>query len=202
MEHDPKTAGDPPVIRNEVSDDLSANTMEEVTFWRSTSFAPDWLIDALEETKKPHDRNTRRREIVFAVCFAESYLFEWTRDDALGRDFHLLKHYFPAQRKLGVEDRYKIVLKQLADDHRILSEPGWTQPFWAEFLRLVNFRNGLVHGRASRPDTPGLHDNERPLPTTQILIELAPGWATKVGIALAKELHKSWPSSPPSWIAT
>jgi hypothetical protein len=55
------------------------------TIWLTYPFAKEWFEDALHEAKTGIDHNARRREIVFAVCFAESYLFEWVRDQVLDR---------------------------------------------------------------------------------------------------------------------
>jgi hypothetical protein len=57
----------------------------ELTVWLTYSFAPDWFEDALHEAKTGIDHNAQRREIVFAVCCAESYLFEWVRDEIIGK---------------------------------------------------------------------------------------------------------------------
>lgn len=49
------------------------------TVWLSDNFAQDWFADALNEARTEQDHNSRRREIIFATCFAESYIFEWVR---------------------------------------------------------------------------------------------------------------------------
>jgi hypothetical protein len=83
------------------------------TFWQTYSFAKEWFEDALREAKTSHDHKARRREIVFAICCAESYLFEWVRDEVLEQDFAKLTQYFPSGQKKGVKDKWKDVLKQL-----------------------------------------------------------------------------------------
>jgi hypothetical protein len=50
------------------------------TVWLSYSFAAEWFNDALTEARAGKDHHARRREILFAVCCAESYLVEWIRD--------------------------------------------------------------------------------------------------------------------------
>jgi hypothetical protein len=74
-----------------------------VTAWKSYSFAPEWFADAsreagVEGSPGLERRGARRREVLFAVCAAESYVFEWVRDTVLNRDFEKLKKYFPAGR--------------------------------------------------------------------------------------------------------
>ena len=70
------------------------------TIWQTYSFAPEWFADALHEAGQTGNHHARRREIIFAVCFAESYLVEWVRDEVLNRDFNLLNQYFPPGESL------------------------------------------------------------------------------------------------------
>ena len=57
-------------------------TLGTSTIWQAYSWARDWFDDAFNETRVS-DHRSRRREILFSVCFAESYLFEWVRDEVL-----------------------------------------------------------------------------------------------------------------------
>jgi hypothetical protein len=75
----------------------------EATLWQTYSFAPEWFEDALREAKTSNDHNARRREIVFAVSCAESYLVEWVRDEVLDRDFEKTSAIFPIRAKEGGE---------------------------------------------------------------------------------------------------
>jgi hypothetical protein len=62
--------------------------------WTSSSWARDWFEDALSAAKEA-GRHARRRETLFAVCCAESYLFEWVRDEVLKGKYDELAKYFP-----------------------------------------------------------------------------------------------------------
>jgi rubredoxin len=64
------------------------------TVWLSYSFAPEWFADALHEARAGGDHHARRREILFSVCCAESYILEWVRDQVLNRQFDRLNKYF------------------------------------------------------------------------------------------------------------
>ena len=64
-----------------------------MTFWLHASFASKWFGDAHREAAL-EGGDARRREILLAVCFVESYLLEWTRDEALRRDYRALSRYF------------------------------------------------------------------------------------------------------------
>ena len=41
--------------------------------WKTYSFAPEWYEDAMNEAQGGKDHQSRRREVVFAVCCIESY---------------------------------------------------------------------------------------------------------------------------------
>ena len=75
----------PPPLRPQAIDHVQA--FEKLQIVKVTRFAPDWLRDARSEAMLLEDIDSRRREIVFAVCFIESYLFEWVRDDVLCRNY-------------------------------------------------------------------------------------------------------------------
>ena len=75
----------------------SAEQFGNITVWLTYNWAPEWLADAhmaAQTTTVAEDRkHSRRREILFAACFAESYLFEWVRDEVLDRDFEALERF-------------------------------------------------------------------------------------------------------------
>ena len=185
-----------------VSDQVSVgDAVERLTLWKFASFSKDWFGDALREAGDMNSMDARRREIVFAVCIAENYLFEWVRDDVLLREFRLVDHYFPAEgRKIGVTDRWRQVVEHLYEDGTISGKPDWGQKFWSDFTDLAEWRNGLIHGRVSRPDTDGLASKERPLPSIEQLQGLEAGWAIKVVTRLMCELHKSVGTPTPNWL--
>src|SRR2546430_2547260 len=75
------------------------------------SFAPDWYTDCRNEiecgirsTNREHVSSIRR-EIVFAVSLAESYLFEWIRDHVCRGNFDQLLTYFPIGAKRRAYDK-------------------------------------------------------------------------------------------------
>lgn len=177
---------------------------ESVELWKYGTYAHAWFADAQREAAVEGE-NAVRREIVFAVCAAESYLLEWVRDGILESDFRSprLNHYFPVDSKkksLGIVERWRNVIEHLNEDGTISGLPDLGQAFWSDFNKLVDFRNGLVHGRASRPDTEGLKPKEKPEPTVEELQKLTKGWATKVVEQLIRTLHEAVGTSPPNWL--
>ena len=154
----------------------------DVLIWSAGSFAHEWFNDALKEAREGRDRNSRRREIVFAVCFTESYLFEWVRDEIsrlVGLSIDELRRYFPDGDRRGIRERWKDVLKDLYKDKRIKEVPSFdprVNPHWNLFVDLVGYRDGLVHASASRPEididsqstTPAPPPSPIPSPTGQI----------------------------------
>lgn len=165
--------------------------------WLAYSFAPEWFNDALREARTGADYDSRRREILFSVCFAESYLVEWVRDEVLkGRDIKEFKKYL--MKKTAV-DKWKDIPKQLHKDGLIPHKPDLSGEYWREWKKLVRYRNGLVHAAASRPESKKLSDNP-PMPPKRELDQLQPGWAVRVVIELVKHLHKAAGTSPPEWL--
>jgi hypothetical protein len=131
-------------------DNITVNAHGRTELWLAASFASSWFRDALVEAQRSKgDMDARRRGILFAVCFVESYLLEWTRDLVGPRDF---KKYFP-KRRAGIGERWKFVIKALAAEPnpRILSKPSCGGADWPAFIDLVEYRDGLVHANA-RPE--------------------------------------------------
>lgn len=173
-----------------------------LTPWHSATFAPLWYKDALSEANQNQaaDRDARRKEVIFAVACAESYLFEWVRDDVLIRDYKALEIYFPAGQHSGVKERWKEVTRNLDKDNRIKNTHDFCHSTaWQEFNRLIDFRNGLLHGGASRPETAGLTKGF-PVPSMRELDLLKPGWAIYVVRNLIIELNTVADTPLPNWI--
>ena len=173
--------------------------------WSSFSFAQDWFEDALREAQTGKGHNSRRREIVFAVCCVESYLIEWLRDDVLKRKFDSLPRYFPPGVHRGIRPRWKGVICKAYSDKLICNMPDFGKPYWEEFDRLVQYRNGLVHGNSSRPVSVSLEQKERPEPSKVDLSkgdldELESGWAVRVVTDLIRQLHDDAGTSAPKWL--
>jgi len=180
---------------------VSQTALGAVKGWQSCSFAADWFADAVAEAKSNGGRASRRREILFAVCAAEAYLIEWVRDDLLKHDLAALNTYFPSEGKRpGIRERWKRVTKKLFEDGKIRSMPAWCVPEWNDFVDLVIYRDGLVHARASRPETSDLPEEQRPFPSASHLDSLSAGWATTVFVKLVEYVHRSVGTQPPRWL--
>ena len=170
-----------------------------LTVWRTFSFSPEWFQDTVEQANL-QDHGARRREILFAVCCAESYLLEWVRDSVLNRDFEALDTYFHPSDKRPIVDKWKEIPKQLHRDGLIPSAPDLAGSVWAEFRRLVGFRNGLVHGRSSRPETDDLADESLPFPSKSQLDKLEQGWALRTAYQLIIGLNLAAGTAKPDWL--
>ena len=106
--------------------ELRGSVVQRAAFsipWNSFSFARDWFEDALREAQTGKDHNSRRREIVFAVCCVESYLIEWLRDDVLNRKFDSFPRYFPPGDHRGIRPRWKGVIRKAHSDGLIDNMP-------------------------------------------------------------------------------
>jgi hypothetical protein len=166
-----------------------------LTPWMCANYAPCWYKDALEEANQ-NGREARRREIIFAVACAESYLLEWVRDEVLKRDYNALNTYF--NEKLGIKCRWKAVTKQLEKDKKIKKSPDYTSGTWQDFRDLVDYRDGLIHAVASLPQTDGHPKNLKPS------MEEIDSYAQKKAINTIKnlilELNNAAGTVAPDWI--
>jgi hypothetical protein len=166
--------------------------------WRAASWASSWFRDALAEAQHAKgDIDARRREILFAVCFLDSYLYEWTRG-LVGP--HDVEHYFPEGRKGGIRDKWKDVPKELTANNKIPKTPDLSGSDWAAFLKLVEYRDGLVHAHASRPTSDAKPDAIPPVPSPDDLRDMEPGWAVRVVADLVRSLHAAVGSETPRWL--
>jgi hypothetical protein len=171
----------------------SSCSVASPTVWLSYSFAPEWLADARREAETGSDHHSRRREIIFSVSVAETYLVEWVRDEVLNRDFSELSKFFPPGDKAGVLEKWKRVRKTAG----LRPVNG---SYWEDFCELVAMRNGLIHASSSRPETDGQPEDEQPKPSRKTLEKLQPGWAVGVVLTVVKELHDAAGTSVPKWI--
>jgi hypothetical protein len=177
------------------------SSIPPVRLWQTASFARSWFDDAFQEAAEGGERHHRRREIVFAVCFAESYLFEFVRDYVLIRQYDLLFTYFPADDRRGIRERWKEVLRELHDSDLIKAIPDFrTDPSWPPFVELVKYRDGLIHAKASRPATSTQNEKEKPMPSLEDLQNLPAGWAVKTVVELVRSLHHHIGIPDPAWL--
>jgi hypothetical protein len=170
------------------------------TIWVTQNFACEWFKDAVNEVTAGKNLNNRRREIVFSVLFAESYLLEWVRDSILNNDFIELNNFFPPGSRRGVKEKWKEIPKQLFDKRLLSGLPDLNNKFWSDWNQLVDYRDGLIHASASRPSSSHLSVKEKPIPDGKTLQDMTPGWLIEVTIKMIKEFHKASNLSIPEWM--
>jgi len=161
--------------------------------WFSDNFAQDWYIDAINQSRNGKDHNAIRREIIFATCFAESYIFEWTRQKV---QIEEINDYFPSRHRFKNDPRYhrtlikkwKEIPEELYKESKIPLNPKLDL---SGLGTLVKYRNGLIHASASRPATDIQPAKIRPYPTKNMLRKLKAGWAVKTVFDLVTSLHKA-----------
>jgi hypothetical protein len=170
--------------------------------WTDYGYAYEWFNDALTEARMGGDYNQRRREILFAVCFAENYLFEWVRDTVLKGDFDKLNKYFPPGSRRDVFTKWKDIPKQLASENLIDASPNLGEAYWEDFQVLIDYRNGLAHAQAARPEnrTHKQPKNEKPMPSKETLDNLPAGWAVQVVVKLVQRFNDAAGTTLPSWL--
>jgi hypothetical protein len=165
-------------------------TMLPVTVWQSDNYAEDWYRDAVAEVRSSGDHNARRREIIFASCFAESFIFEWSRRKL---QIEEIDDYFPPMPRFKNDPRYrrnllykwKEVPKELQEAGKLKLQPNLDLSRLGELLR---YRHGLIHAFASRPATDTQPQRTTPFPRKKDLKTLKLGWAVSIVYDLVSEL--------------
>jgi hypothetical protein len=189
----------PKVHHKHVSGELNASGGIEL--WITRPYAPSWFEEAQNEAKKKNDPKAIPREIIFAVCFAESYLVEWALNEVFNKEldefnnYPLIRYKFP-----GIADRWKKVVKDLCENELNVNPPDFGKSYWGDWLKLIGFRSGIVHGASSFPEKSPLPKKKKPRPSPSELSNTKPGWATKVVIELVKELHEAVGTKTPHWL--
>jgi hypothetical protein len=189
-----------------LSDQLSRNIIK-------SNFAPDWFDDARNEvTKAISDpiaaSAARRREIIFAVCTLESYIFEWTRDILLGNYAeeaewrNKLNKYFPGISNNPITENWKDVPKDLYRLGLIKGTPDLGGQPWQTFREKVyKYRNALIHAAVSWPK---LEVSASPAPARDYwkaeLGALSAGWAIEIVAELIRELNNKAGTATPDWL--
>ena len=166
------------------------------TLWVTSNFAQDWYKDAVVESNRT-GLGARRREILFSVCCAESYIVEWTRD-LVGAN-RQLERYLPVDDKNSVLERWRTLPRSLHKNNLISQSPDWGTEIWRDFCLLYDYRNGLVHANVSRPYT-GDDPNSQPTPDVSKLKALAPKWALLTITKLIRHLHAAIKTDAPDWL--
>jgi hypothetical protein len=128
-----------------------------VTMIVKANFAKDWFEDAYNEVTKTPYAAARRREIIFAVCATESYLFEWARDILISKyptEFlNKLTDCFPENSKKPITEKWKDVPKKLWRG-LIEGTPDLRScQTWRTFREVYKYRNALIHAAVSWPKT-------------------------------------------------
>ena len=92
------------------------------------------------------------------------------------------------------------MLGELASNNEIRGKPSFGGSDWAEFIELVEYRDGLIHASASRPTSDSAPDATPPVPPVKVLQEMEPGWPVRVVATLVQNLHSAVGTPPPRWL--
>jgi hypothetical protein len=179
--------------------EIITSTVDPIV-WLSYSFAPDWFNDAYNEAVNGKDHNSKRREIIFAVCTAESYIVEWVRDYILNKNYLLLSNYFKTDQRIGTEQKWKNILNQLFREKKISKIPDCSNNEWCNFTRLIKLRNGLIHASSSKPESLSITEKENPYPSRSELDKIKHGWATRTIAIWIKHVHNEINTQAPDWL--
>jgi hypothetical protein len=168
------------------------------TVWTADDFAASWYKDALAEARA-RGEDARRREIIFAACFAECFIFEWARHK-VGLD---IIHYFspdkghPAYRR-PLRTKWEQVPKELHAAKVISVCP---KLHLRRLDNLSGYRNGLLHAATSLPAiNPQPEATQPPYPTRRRLMSLQPGYAVNVVYDLVSQLCDQTSEEKPPYL--
>jgi hypothetical protein len=180
---------------------------QNITIWLSDNFSKDWYMDALEEAGRfgENDQNlisSIRREILFSICFLESYIFEWTRGLV---QIEEIEDFFPSKQRFkddpkyrrSLKDKWKNIPKELYEVGKISKIPSLEL---SGLGNLLKHRHGLVHAASSRPVTNTQTETAQGFPTKEDLRKLSPGWATRIAHNLVESLHTELGTAIPDYL--
>jgi len=178
-----------------------------VTPWIEGNFAEFWYEDTKREANIKNDINARRREIIFSICFAETYLFEWTRGKV---EKNKINEYFPyedSKEKVPAPYRHrwrrsliknwKKLLTELFKEGKIGCDPKLKT---TDFKWLIEYRNHLVHAHVSRPRSPSQPPESNPKISPEDINKLSPGRARDIVKTLVLDLHNALGSKLPDYL--
>jgi hypothetical protein len=161
----------------------------------ASRFSERWFTDALDQSQLPGP-DARRREIVFAVCLAESYLFECVVHDVFPNDWDGALKYFAPSARGGVDQKWREVPKKLFADRKLRAVPDLGGPHGEDWAKLVDLRDALIHAVVSRPVTRQA-DDPTPLRSPSLtLAGIPPGWALRVVVDRITRFHAAAGSQP------
>lgn len=157
-------------------------------------FAREWFNDAVREATNGSGLHARRREILFAVCFAEAYIVEWALHDVFHGDLRKFQVYFPhGRRRRSAIDKWREVPDEMFRDGVISKAPKRRAAYWQRFQELSEERDLLVHAVVSRPEDASHEARTR-------LAELNGGWAIRTAVDLVRNLHETLGTDAPDWM--
>lgn len=189
---------EPRVLRAEPG--LYTLTGSSVDLLVAANLAERWFADLVREAERGTEDATDsiRREVVLAVCFAESYIFEWARK-LMGQD---AVHYFRLEPRFeDVKERWKRVPVDL-HEAEILETASKPDINWGEMGEVTRYRNGLVHGRASIPRGSKSEEGKprEPVPRLSELQRRGQGWALNAVLKVLEQLHHQTDTPVPDYL--
>ena len=167
----------------------------------ATNYAADWYADARGEVSDSANKQNKRREIVFSVFFLESYLYEWVRNqrsDFLAKLFDKGAKTLDGKHSLqGLKFKWQYIPSAIA--HELMLATDFELDL-NELERLIKFRDGFVHAKASRFYNDNTEEIILPVPSQEKLANTSQsGWAVTTAKNLVISLHQKTDSDPPKY---
>ncbi len=154
------------------------------------NFSERWYTDAKREAAATEGHHSKRREIIAAASFLETYIFEWARSLAIDR----IEEYFPPMPRFQIDPRFKRSLsnkwKQIPAElyaDRII--PVYPKLKLLPLGTLVKLRYRLLYSPMKRR-----------LAALRELESVAHGWALDVARRLVLDLHEQLGNEAPRYL--
>jgi hypothetical protein len=125
----PTTPGQPtePPVHHAHTFEVAVPFTGDLKLEAASHFSKRWFADTCEQSQLP-GQDARRREIVFAACLAETYLFEWVLHDVCHNDWDSALEYFPPDARRGVDQKWREVPKALVAGGKLKAAPDLGGP--------------------------------------------------------------------------
>jgi hypothetical protein len=167
-------------------------------------WAEDWWHDLTRATSEADGssrgaRDAKRREIIAASAFIETYLYEFVHDRLWKGQSEPLTVIFPDDDRRDLTTRWNEAIRELHGRGLLAHRPDVGGPHGEEWKRLLAFRGWLLHANASRPN--GQAANRVPL-SLEEFDGLDVGWATAVVTERVRRLHTAAALDLPDWLPT
>ena len=167
----------------------------------AANYSEDWYTDACAEVSNSANSNNKRREIVFAACFLESYIYEWVRNYGAN---YIIKYFSTTAKNADgkcytrkLKNKWKYIPPEMAKELGVAKD---VKLDLSGLGTLIVLRNGFVHAATSKLYNAFTVKEAQPVPSQEQLGLIKSGWAASVAENLIISLHEQIDSNAPGYL--